>query len=290
MKLNSHLTFSNSQRGGILVLIFLIFALLCIFYFVNFSGESHLDNDSSEIIALQSEMDSLAIVEIESQKPKIYPFNPNFITDFKGYTLGMSNDEIDRLLNYRQEGKWINSTADFKKVTNVSDSLLNVISPYFKFPEWVNNPKPSFPKNNTESFKNYSGPKLDLNTATEEQLIEVYGIGEALSKRIIAYREKLGGFSDDRQLYNVFGLNEEVVKKIQERFTVKTPKKIEKMNINKVSASDIATVPGITFELAKKIWEFRKLHEGIQNFSELSNIEGLSQRKLDEIQLYLYIE
>ncbi|MCB0464710.1 MAG: helix-hairpin-helix domain-containing protein, partial [Aequorivita sp.] len=226
--------------------------------------------------------------------PKIYPFNPNFITDYKGYTLGMSNEEIDRLLQYRKEDKWINSAADFKKVTDVSDSLLNELSPYFKFPEWVTNPKP---KNNLKDYKSEKGfiekpfaQKIDLNKSTEEQLQQVSGIGEALSKRIISYREKLGGFSNDIQLYSVYGLDPSVVQRILNLFTVKTPKEITKINVNKTSASDISTIPGISFEMAKKIWEYRRLREKIISLQELSKIEGMTERKLQLIQLYLSVE
>ena len=41
---------------------------------------------------------------------------------------------------------------------------------------------------------------------------------------------------------------------------------------------------------AKRIWEFRILNEGIKSFSELENIEGLTKRKLQGIQLYLMLE
>ncbi len=291
MNFKSHLTFSKSQRGGILLLVLLIAGLISVLFFFDFSEENSLDTNSSELKLLQQQIDSLQIAEIQARKPKIYPFNPNFITDYKGYALGMSTEEIDRLKAFRAGDKWINSVSDFKNVTQVSDSLLNIISPYFKFPNWVTNPKPK--QSDYKDFskpKVYSGPKKDLNLATAEELMAVNGIGEGFSKRIITYREKLGGFSADIQLYNVYGLDAAVVQKVLDQFTVKTPKVIQKININKASASDIATVPGINFELAKKIWEYRKLHEGIKDFAELENIEGLTARKLVEIQLYLSLE
>jgi competence ComEA-like helix-hairpin-helix protein len=294
MELKSHFTFSKQQRSGILLLLLLIVALLCIYWFVDFSEEDTLDISSAEIVAVQKEMDSLRLVEIENKKPKLYPFNPNFITDYKGYTLGMTNGEIDRLLKYRKEGKWINSTADFKRVTEVSDSLLNELSPYFKFPDWVTNPKP---KSNFSDHKTDKGfaekpyaQKIDLNKATEEQLQQVSGIGEALSKRIVSYREKLGGFSNDIELNSVYGLNPEVVQRTLNLFTVKTPREITKINVNKASASDIATIPGISFEMARKIWEFRRLREKISTIQELDKIEGMTERKLQLIQLYLSVE
>lgn len=294
MELKSHFTFSKQQRGGILFLLLLIVSLLCVYWFVDFSEEDTLDISSSEIVSMQKEIDSLRTVEIENKKPKKYPFNPNFITDYKGYTLGMTNEEIDRLLQYRKEGKWINSAADFKKVTGVSDSLLNALSPYFKFPDWVNNPKP---RNDFKDYKSEKGfnektfsQKIDLNIATEAQLQQVSGIGAALSKRIISYREKLGGFSHDVQLYSVYGLEPSVVQRTLNLFTVKTPKPITKINVNTASASDISTVPGISFEMAKKIWEFRRLREKVTTTEELAKIEGMTERKLQLIQLYLSVE
>lgn len=294
MNIKSHFTFNRQQRSGILLLLFLIISLLCIYWFVDFSEEDTFDISSAEIVSIQNELDSLRLAAIENSKPKKYPFNPNFITDFKGYSLGMTNEEIDRLLDYRKEDKWINSAADFKNVTGVSDSLLNELSPYFKFPDWVTNPKP---KTDYKDFKNEKGfsekpfaQKIDLNKATEEQLQQVSGIGEALSKRIVSDREKLGGFSNDIQLYSIYGLDPSVAQRALNIFTVKTPKKISKINVNKASASDISTIPGISFEMAKKIWEYRRLHEKINSVQELGKIEGMTERKLQLIQLYLSVE
>jgi len=289
-KIKSHFVFNKSQRNGILLLIFFTFGYLVLNYYVDFSKESLLDINSKEVIAIQKELDSLRTIEIESKKPKVFPFNPNFLSDFKGYVLGMSTEEIDRLLAFRKENKWINSVKDFKKVTKVSDSLLNKISPYFKFPDWISNSKPK--KNYLKKgFKEKTfQQKVDLNITTQEQLEKVNGIGKVNSKNIIDYRNKLGGFSDDIQIYQLYGLDYQVINKVLNEFTVKTPKEIVKMNFNSISASDIATIPGISFDLAKRIWEYRILNEQIESFSQLQNIEGLTKRKLQGIQLYLKIE
>ena len=98
--LKSHFTFTNEQRNGIFLLLSLIIALQCAYFYIDFSSEEILINES-QLAVFQQEMDSLRRVEIENRNPKIYPFNPNFITDYKGYTLGMTNEEIDRLLNLK---------------------------------------------------------------------------------------------------------------------------------------------------------------------------------------------
>ena len=289
-KFKSFFVFNSSQRNGILFLLLLVSGFAVISNYIDFTTENLLHTNSKEVLAVQKELDSIRTLLTESNQPKIYPFNPNFITDFKGYKLGMSSEEIDRLLDYRKQNKWINSKEDFKKVTKVSDSFLDQISSYFKFPDWISNPKPKY-SDWRKGFKEKTfDQKIDLNSATQLELKKVNGIGEALSKRIIDYRDKLGGFTNDIQLYEVYGLDYQLTDKVRNDFTVKTPKEIIKMNLNKISASDIATVPGISFELAKRIWEFRVLNERIVDFIELKKIEGLTERKLQGIQLYLKLE
>ncbi len=270
-------------------MVIIIICIMGVFYFVDFHQEEIIDVKSPEIISIQKELDSLLVIRKEEGIPKIYPFNPNFITDYKGYTLGMSVEEIDRLLAYRKKDKWINSKEDFQKVTLVSDSILAKISPYFKFPEWVTNPKPDKKTFKPKKEKSYKA-KIDLNHASEDELQKIFGVGPTLSNRIVSYREMIGGFSNDIQLYTIYGLKDEVIENILIDFTVKTPKEILKMNLNDVSASDLATIPGISFDLAKSIWEYRILNEGIENFSELEKIEGMSSRKLQVFQLYLNLD
>ena len=289
-KIKSFFVFNSSQRNGILFLLLFVSVFAVISNYIDFTTENLLDTNSKEVLAVQKELDSIKTLLMESNQPKIYPFNPNFITDFKGYKLGMSSEEIDRLLDYRKQNKWINSKEDFQKVTKVSDSFLDQISSYFKFPDWIGNPKPKY-SDWRKGFKEKTfDQKIDLNIATQLQLEKINGIGKSFSKRIVDYRSKLIGFSDDIQLYEVYGLDYQVVKRVLNEFTVKTPKEIIKMNLNKISASDIATIPGISFELAKRIWEFRILNERIVDFMELKKIEGLTERKLQGIQLYLKLK
>ena len=50
--------------------------------------------------------------------------------------------------------------------------------------------------------------RIDLNTATAEELCALPGIGEALSERILERREELGGFSSTEDVLSVRGIGE----------------------------------------------------------------------------------
>jgi len=287
----SHFTFSKEQRNGIFLLLVLIVVFQCFYFFVEFPAEDTSGNKEalSEFI---KEIDSLRLVQLEKNKPKTYPFNPNYITDFKGATLGMTNEEIDRLIAFRKQNKWINSSKQFQEVTKVSDSLLNAISPYFKFPEWITNPKP---KNNAvyiyKSKPKTFAQKQDLNTATAQQLQKVNGVGKVFSDRIIKYRNKFkGGFIADVQLLDVYGLTSEVIEKITNQFTVKTPKTIQQININAATIGDLVTVPHIDYDLAHNIIEQRQLREGYNSIDELTKVKDFPVNKIKIIELYLHFE
>ncbi|MEL0456906.1 helix-hairpin-helix domain-containing protein [Flavobacteriaceae bacterium SZ-1-7] len=290
--MKSHFTFSKEQRNGIFLLLVLIVILQCIYFFVDF-GSDKIVVDEEALSEYTKEIDSLRQVQLEQNKPKIFPFNPNYITDFKGSTLGMSNEEIDRLLDYRKQDKWINSAHQFQEVTIVSDSLLDAISPYFKFPDWVTNSKQS---SSHASFSYNNAPKTfaqkgDLNTATAQQLQKVNGIGEVLSERIVKFRNKLkGGFVGDAQLQDVYGLTPEVIEKITEQFTVKTPIPIKKIDLNTATVDELVTIPHIDYDLANEIVEQRKLREGFQSIDELKKVKNFPSNKIKIIELYLHLE
>jgi len=280
----SHFWYNNGQRNGILFLVFIVVILQLFFFFVDFSKQKPSNINTEEIINFQEEVDSLKLVEIENSKPRIFPFNPNFLTDFKGYQLGMSTDEIDRLLSHRAQGNYINSTEEFQEITKVSDSLLNVISPYFKFPDWTQNQKSTKTKN-SEGSKNYV--QQDLNLATAEDLMVIQGIGPTLAQRIIKYRNLLQGYSINDQLYEVWNLEKEVANRVLERFIVIEKPNITKINVNTATFKEVLSVIYIDYELTKTIFDYRDEVAELQSLEELKQIEGFPIEKFDRIALYL---
>ena len=287
----SHFVFSKNQRNGIFLLLALIVIVQCAYFFIDFSSDD-IEVNSKELTKFQHEVDSLKLVETEKSKPKIFPFNPNFITDYKGYSLGMSNEEIDRLLAFRKQDKWINSVQQFQDVTQVSDSLLSEISPYFKFPDWVTNPKS---KSNWKDYNNSNQyqtktfeQKADLNTATALQLQKVNGVGVKLSDRIVKFRNKfVGGFIADVQLQDVYGLSPEVIERITNEFTVKTPRKVQKINLNTATRDQLVTIQHIDYEIAHHIIERRALRDGFKSLDDLTKVKNFPIQKIEIIKLYL---
>lgn len=62
--------------------------------------------------------------------------------------------------------------------------------------------------------------KLNINTATEDQLRMLPGIGPAKAQRVLAYRKKYGKFKRVRDLRRVKGFGYKTVKKLSGHLTV----------------------------------------------------------------------
>jgi DNA uptake protein ComE-like DNA-binding protein len=284
MNFKSYFRFTRSQRSGLFLLFSIIVALQFLQYYLDFTQPESDSAEKRQWLSYQSEIDRLkkANTRMEHQ---IYPFNPNFITDYKGYSIGMSVVEIDRLLNYRKQNKFVNSAAEFQAVTKVSDSLLGVISPSFKFPDWVNSKSHARYK----PFKNAPTKIVisDINMADKESLMAVYGIGPALSERILKQREILGGFVSMEQMEDVYGLSPEVVENINRRFKVISVPEVRKIAINDASLKDLMKFPYFRYVLAKEIITYRSMNNGIKSADDLIKIKGFPVEKVSIIAVYL---
>lgn len=293
----SHFWYHKSQRNGIFLLAIIIIVLQIFIFSDVFSSDEKITIQNSEIQAFQKQIDSLKLLEIENRKPKIFPFNPNYITDFKGEQLGMSLEEIDRLLAYRKAGKFINSKNEFQKVTKISDSLLATIAPFFKFPDWVEKQNQK-ENSSSEKFKYQNYKKTvkkdltttDLNKATSADLQYISGIGEKTAERIIQYRSKLQGFTFKEQLYEVWGLQKEIADKTLETFSIRQKPIIKTVNINSLTFKELLRIPYMNYELCRKIFDYKDEVAEIQQISELKNIKDFPLDIYNRLVLYLHAE
>lgn len=280
-----HFWYNKSQRNGVFFLLSIIILLQIVYSFVNFSTPDEHDKKPVSNL-LQTSIDSLKNIELEVRRPKIYPFNPNYISDYKGSQLGMSVEEIDRLIQFRKQNKFINSVNQFQVVTKVSDSLLKKISPYFKFPDWIKKQTNLSVKNTIVAEKFYISTS-DLNMATVKDFESINGINTYLANRIVKYRTKLQGFSYRDQLLEVWKIKQENIEALLKIFTIISKPKILKIDINNASFKEVLAIPYIDYQLCKKIFEFRDEVAELQSIDEIKNIQGFPLDKYDRIVLYL---
>ena len=281
----SHFRFNKKQRNGIFLLGLIIIILQSIYLFADFSNPKTRTEDDKEFLALQHQLDLLNKTDTVAGTYKIYPFNPNFLTDYRAYVLGLNSEEIDRLLAFREDGKYVNSAIEFQQVTQISDSLLAVIAPHFKFAEYKGKGK-RFTDEKEKEIESI-GKKKDINLAGAKELIEINGIGEKLATRIIEYRKTLKGFTFDDQIREVYFLPPETADKLLLQYEVKEKPAIAKLNVNEATFKEILALPYIDYGLTKRIFNYKKAGLRIDSLEELKKIDSFPLDKFDRIAVYL---
>ena len=204
----------------------------------------------------------------------------------------MTTEEIDRLHLFRKNGKFVNTAQEFKLVTKVSDSTFKRIAPYFKFPQFndkngksettYNNKGVNFTTRDTE-LKTL----IDINEAVEEDLVKVYGIGPYYAKAILRKRSQLGGFVSMTQMADFEDLSTEAIAGLKKRFDIKVIPKVNKININDASLSQLSYFPYFNRNIAKSILTMRSMDGKISGIEELLEINGFPIDKHKIIALYL---
>ena len=290
------LRFSKGHYFGIAILICSIGSLQLFIYWYNNQKDTTsfaaLTQEEKNWLLAQNEIDSIKEVNQENSN-KIYPFNPNFISDYKGYKLGMTEAQIDKLHQLRIQNKYVNSKSEFQKLTGVSNEWMKRYAIYFKFPDWVTNRT----NNNYQTKYNNTYPKFDkketkivvqdLNTADQVALEKAYMIGEKLAIKIITEREKFGSFASMDQLQFIWGISPEAIADLNKKFQIKSSGNLKKININTSTIKELQQFPYFNYTIAKNIVTFRSMNGDFKSSEDLTNVKQFPVEKLKIIALYL---
>lgn len=281
-------SYNRQERSGIFYLCLCILIFQCIYFLTTLWLDEEVSSEFRVDPDWELQLKSLAV---QRDSLTIYPFNPNYLTDFKGYLLGLTPSELDRLYAFRAKGGSMHSVEDFKKVSGVSDSLLAILEPYLQFraareknEKDINRYQPTVPPGAEGGSAIEPG---DLNTVSASELQSIRGIGPVLSRRIIRFRNALGGFLVNEQLSDVYGLDAEVAARTLRRFRVLTKPEIKLVNVNEASVEELAELVYIPFPLAEAIIRRREELGAIRSFDEITHLEGFPSEKIDRIRLYL---
>ena len=135
-----------------------------------------------------------------SERPDLFMFDPNRATNSDFERLGLSDKQIITIRNYLGKGGRFRTKDEFFKIYGLSERQKIILSDFIKI---ETNPEKSPTKQEL-----VSEIRIDLNSADSIMLEQLPGIGNKLSKRIVKYRDILGGFYSLEQLHEVYGLNE----------------------------------------------------------------------------------
>ncbi len=204
--------------------------------------------------------------------------DPNTATFSAMIDAGIPSDVATRILVCRLKGAVFCRAEDLKRIQGLDSTALT----HFQF-------LPGQPDRFRIVSDLESGPKLEINTADTIQWAALPGIGPVLSRRIVKYRNWLGGFYSVEQLSEVYGISDSLLQRLQHRIRVDSTH-ITKININIPGQKMLFTHPYLTRNEAKAIQSYLRITGSFTALSQLRDNYLLSDETYQKIRPYLSLE
>jgi DNA uptake protein ComE-like DNA-binding protein len=216
--------------------------------------------------------------------PKVdnFYFNPNTISADSLVDLGLSPKQAQVIINYRNKGGKFKIADDFSRIHVIDSTTFHRLKP------WIRIPKNTVAK--VDSFNVAKIPiRIELNSADSASLTKLKGIGRSFARRIVAYRDLLGGFYSINQLSEVYGLTPEIVNSIRPNIWVDSSS-IRILNLNLISYEELKQHPYLTDYQAKSIIYYRSKQRVIAKPIDLLNNKIIPPDRYQKIAPYFDVK
>lgn len=238
---------------------------------------------------------------------KNFNFDPNTASVEQFESLGLPKFIAERIEKYRSKGGKFRKKEDFAKIYGILPDTYERLEPYITLPsaddESLRTPqaevtnveravaatspsedktienKPISPKTSTKQ-----PVRFDLNTGDTTDFMKIKGIGSGYAKRIIKFRDMLGGFASAEQIKETYGLPPETVEEILKYGFLKSG--VKKLKINQISLTDFRH-PYLKYHQAKAIIAYRDQHGAFKSSEDLKQIKVLEEATILKILPYV---
>jgi DNA uptake protein ComE-like DNA-binding protein len=197
---------------------------------------------------------------VSSSKAELFVFDPNKATDDEFRRLGLTGKQVATIRNYQSKGGSFRNKEGFFRMWGLREDQKRILADFVLIGD-----------KETTQFEKKSVNQLqliDLNSSDSVQLKLLPGIGEKLSKRIVKYRDLLGGFYSVKQLKEVYGLSEQTIQQIEDKVTMDVSK-IRKIDVNFADVNELSRHPYLQKNLARQIVKFRTKNGSIRDLAIL---------------------
>jgi competence protein ComEA len=316
------LTMSPSEAKGVFIIIVAILVLLgAIFLSDYFFGKSQqtviisspesLDSLSvtlkpkSDYKSNYQNYDNKSYSSPNNNSPaKLFNFDPNTASVEQLASLGIPKFIAERIEKYRSKGGKFKKKEDLAKIYGLRLEDFERLEPYIQLPSSTTDSSPqeqltdlgerktekgeSNAPNEQPATTTFKKPeaktisKFDLNTADTTVLKQINGIGSGYAKRIVKFRDGLGGFVNVEQVRETFGLPPETADELLKYGFVKGG--FRRIKINEVADF---THPYIKRFQVKAIVAYRQQHGNFKSADDLKAIKILDEATIEKIKPYL---
>jgi len=312
----NYLNFTRKERRGVISVVFVILVLILAQFFYplfithkqynysNFSREidalnieksdsvknnnyaKNTGNDSYDEYSLDGEK------KFETLKGELFYFDPNTASATDWKRLGLRDKTIHTIQNYLSKGGKFYKPEDISKIWGLSPSDAQHLIPYVSIKngarENISFEKKEYPRMSSPYVAKTIQP-IDVNLADTTAFISLPGIGSKLAQRIIAFRNKLGGFYSIEQVGETYLLPDSTFRKIIPKLTIVNGN-VKQININIATIDEMKAHPYLRYNLANAIFQYRQQHGNFNSVEEIKKIMLVTETAYNKISPYLAVK
>lgn len=225
------------------------------------------------------------------QRAELFEFDPNTADSTQLLRLGLAPWQVRSIYKYRAKGGVYRRPSDFARLYGLTAGQYRALEPYIRISadyrpasEVYASGSDALTFRDTLRYpvKIRPGEHVALNTADTAALKTVPGIGGAFARAIVRYRDRLGGFYSVEQLREIDGFPDEALPYFEVRGEA-----LRKINVNKLTLSQLRRHPYIGFWQAKTITDHRRTHGPLRSFGELGMYKDFPQAAIDRLRHYV---
>ncbi len=243
-----------------------------------------------------------------------FPFNPNDLPGSGWKKMGLPDYFIRTVTNYKNAGGTFRFREDLLRIYLMKEEWYEVLEPFIKLPLRGEATKSNrhateeseIRPSHTNSFvdtlatdKRLAASStsttesqlliVDINSADTLEFMKLRGIGSVFSKRIVGYRELLGGFLHIDQLLEVYGMDTTRLNQIKENLHFDA-QNVHRINLNDADFVTLVRHPYIDRDLANALLSFRDQHHPLDSLSQLRRSYLITDEAYDRIETYLKLK
>lgn len=204
--------------------------------------------------------------------------HPKELTSKDWQQLGLSPKQAASLLKYRDK-YGLNSLQQMQQIRVLDQYILNQIKDSLRFEKEV------YISTNKSDQKVIAIQKLDLNSASIEELVALPGIGSYTAEKIIQYRQRLGGFISLDQLQEIKGLNPDMILKMTSFLQILS--KAQPIALNAVSIERLKQHPYLTWNQANSIIKMRQQLGSFNSIEQIKQSVLIDEQTFEKLKPYL---
>ncbi len=268
-----HISYRDAQ--GFFKLLAVCFLAIALYFGAKVLMTRELSPSAADVMQLDSMVQILDSAMELSKQPILFSFDPNTVSQDSLVLLGIPEKLAGRFINYRKSGASFRVKSDIMKVYGFPEDIYAYLFPFISLPDSV-----SKSARNPETL-------LDFNLIDETALVSRANIDVALAKRIIKYRQLLGGFIYKDQLAEVYGITGDQKSRIEACVFIRkgfTPKKVR---LNNADENTLKTHPYISDALASDILRYREVVGSINSTGELTGFKSANTADFEKLISYL---